>query len=1090
MDDYIEKIKRLLDKEMVRYVIAGGMTTGVNIVSFFFLRLVTDLSRSGANVIAIMLAIIFAYFANSLFVFKNENKKTMAVMAREFVSFVGVRLFAMLVEVVGTNLLCDSFMYNELVSKIVVQAVVLVINYLFSKCFVFKKEKRSIRSLVSDNFVAVISFAIPAVFMLVLWIVAEIGPFGGNSLTMVDSLHQYLPFFSDYHDKLVNEGSLFYTWDIGLGSNLLDIIAYYMSCPLNFIIVLFDREHIYIAMCILISLKIALSGMSMASYLGYRGGNKNNLLIVPFAVAYALNNYVIGYSWNLMWMDCIMILPVIMMGFERMMKDGSDYKLYVLGLFYGLLCNYYICFMICIFLVLQFLLTNHKSIYKTAEDVLRFTGTSVLAAMMAAFLLIPAYLGLNTTASATRVFPKWEWYGSIWDIVKQMFILTNPIKSQSFDGGVNLYCGTFAILLLGIYLFNTRIKWYDKLKTVVILVILMMSFNNKLLNYVWHGLHDQYGIPNRFSFLFIFVVLAAGYEALVKTDKSQLVGVSAGIIAAFGFFAYAGRNMELADYSATVTWVLLMLYAAAMVAIVFAKVKSRQIIAVVLAFLCMTEMIFSAAKGYESNGTVDINRYYSDAPQMEAAIASVKTKGFPYRMELNNTKVVDESIYHNMQGVSLFGSTVSNDLVNAMHALGFYTGANEFLFDGANPVSCAVLGIRYVFRRPEDYMSYDMSYADTVEGIDIYQNERSLNLGFMVDRRLLDWSSKTSNMFDSINSFVEKSTGIVGTFSQIYPEVETSSHDITINHSDRLSEYYALSDVSSGINSFSLWFNTTDEQNDLYIIANCNGISDVRIYVDDVEQNYDRLQYQTYHVGHLSKGTKVEIEYCFNKGVPENTSARLTVANLNKAAFDAAYDIWSRRQLKVSTFQDGYVKGNISVDEPGLLFTSIPYDSGWKAYVDKKEVEIKNVAGAFIALDMKPGNHKVEFKYFPRGLKSGIVLTVLGWFIFALLLSNSFVKKKNKKTKSKKKKQKAEDAGGYVEKAEAGGRDHENVSFGGEAGCEYSEENSGEAVKEALAEGRKGTARDMLNGMSADTCQDEADKKLAEALRIAGELKR
>ena len=75
---------------------------------------------------------------------------------------------------------------------------------------------------------------------------------------MVDSLHQYLPFFSDYHDKLVNEGSLFYTWDIGMGSNLLDIIAYYMACPLNFIIVLFSREHLYIAMCLLISIKIAL----------------------------------------------------------------------------------------------------------------------------------------------------------------------------------------------------------------------------------------------------------------------------------------------------------------------------------------------------------------------------------------------------------------------------------------------------------------------------------------------------------------------------------------------------------------------------------------------------------------------------------------------------------------------------------------------------------------------------------------------------------------------------------------------------------------------------------------------------------------
>ena len=66
-----------------------------------------------------------------------------------------------------------------------------------------------------------------------------------------------------------------------------------MACPLNFIIVLFSREHLYIAMCVLISIKIALSGMTMASYLGYKCRNKNNLLIIPFAVAYALSNYVI-----------------------------------------------------------------------------------------------------------------------------------------------------------------------------------------------------------------------------------------------------------------------------------------------------------------------------------------------------------------------------------------------------------------------------------------------------------------------------------------------------------------------------------------------------------------------------------------------------------------------------------------------------------------------------------------------------------------------------------------------------------------------------------------------------------------------------
>ena len=149
MKDIILNLKKLLDKEIVRYVIAGGMTTLVNLVSFMLLRAFTDLSRSAANVVAIMLAIIFAFFVNRFFVFVSDHRN-IVVLIREFVSFVGMRLFAMLVEVVGTNILCDSFRYNEFVSKIIIQVIVLVINYIFSKCFVFKKNKKSVKSALSD----------------------------------------------------------------------------------------------------------------------------------------------------------------------------------------------------------------------------------------------------------------------------------------------------------------------------------------------------------------------------------------------------------------------------------------------------------------------------------------------------------------------------------------------------------------------------------------------------------------------------------------------------------------------------------------------------------------------------------------------------------------------------------------------------------------------------------------------------------------------------------------------------------------------------------------------------------------------------
>ena len=78
------------------------------------------------------------------------------------------------------------------------------------------------------------------------------------------------------------------------------------------------------------------------------------------------------------------------------------------------------------------------------------------------------------------------------------------------------------------------------------------------------------------------------------------------------------------------------------------------------------------------------------------------------------------------------------------------------------------------------------------------------------------------------------------------------------------------------------------------------------------------------------------------------------------------------------------------------MFTSIPYDSGWTAYVDGRKTDIQTVAGAFIALDLEKGDHVIEFKYFPRGLKSGLIFTFAGWLVFALLMNAKSGSKKGK----------------------------------------------------------------------------------------------
>lgn len=72
-----------------------------------------------------------------------------------------------------------------------------------------------------------------------------------------------------------------------------------------------------------------------------------------FACAYAFSGYVAAYAWNIMWMDCILLAPLILLGLERLVKENRP-TLYYVTLAVSVLSNYYISIMICIFLVLWF----------------------------------------------------------------------------------------------------------------------------------------------------------------------------------------------------------------------------------------------------------------------------------------------------------------------------------------------------------------------------------------------------------------------------------------------------------------------------------------------------------------------------------------------------------------------------------------------------------------------------------------------------------------------------------------------------------------------------------------------------------------
>ena len=143
----MKKLKALIlhfyQNDVIRYVFFGGCTTLVNLVCFFVLRK-CRVELNIANLISIITAILFAYVVNSRYVFQDKCE-TFKDHIRPFCKFISARLVSMVIEVGGVWLLVEVCKMNDMAGKFITQFIVLALNYIFSKFFVFTtgKSKKS-----------------------------------------------------------------------------------------------------------------------------------------------------------------------------------------------------------------------------------------------------------------------------------------------------------------------------------------------------------------------------------------------------------------------------------------------------------------------------------------------------------------------------------------------------------------------------------------------------------------------------------------------------------------------------------------------------------------------------------------------------------------------------------------------------------------------------------------------------------------------------------------------------------------------------------------------------------------------------------
>lgn len=817
-----------------------------------------------------------------------------------------------------------------------------------------RRKKRQTTPFLKPRDGLLIAFFVPVLVMICIFVQRGIFPFGERCFLRTDMYHQYAPFFSEFQYKLRTGGSLLYSWDVGMGVNFAALYAYYLASPLNWLILLCPKKFIIEFMTIMIVLKIGLSGLSFAWYL--KKHSQNCILGVGFfGIFYALSGYMAAYSWNIMWLDCILLFPLIVYGLERLVKEQKG-MLYCVTLGLSILSNYYISIMTCLFLVLYFiaLLIMEKPgpVRKYVDSCVRFGIYSLLSGGLAAGILLPEIYALQSTASGDFDFPKaWSSYFPIFDMIARH--IGNVETEIGLDHWPNIYCGVAVFLFFLLYLACKKIAVKEKAVYCGLLLIFFASFSINALNFIWHGFHYPNSLPCRQSFIYIFLMLFICFRAYMYLDETPKKHIA---IAFWGSacFVLLAEKLVTQEHFHFIVYYVAIIFLAAYAGLMYLYKDGKR---TVCGFLALTLVAIEASINMSVTSVTTTSResYTSDNEEVRILKDSLQPASDFYRVEKKTRKTKNDGAWMNFPSVSLFSSTANADLSKFFKKLGCESSTNAYSITGSTPFVDSIFSVKYALYSEAVSNTELMMYLRESCGTYLYENLYTLPLGFVLSSDIEEnWQYEMDN------------------------PAEVQNDLCLVSGADEV-----LVDAGGTVNKNTFTF-TPDETGKYYVFVMNKKVKTVKAELPTGQKSFSNVDRgYLLELGNLAPGTEVKLT-ADEAGEQLNAIAY----RFSEDAMVQVYDRLNQSPMHLTSWKDTKLSGTVSAAKAGMLFTSIPFDKGWTVKVDGEKVETRKAFGAFLAIDVSAGDHVIDFSYVPKGLKTGglisggsIVILILLWFL-------------------------------------------------------------------------------------------------------------
>ena len=833
----------------------------------------------------------------------------------------------------------------------------------------------------NELIIYILAFLIPVLVMAVGCIKAEIYPFGDRTFLRNDMYHQYLQFFTSMYDKVKNGDGLAYSMQLGLGSNTASVFAYYLSSPLNLLVLLFPRDYIAEFLMLLVIMKMGFSGTSFAYYIR-KHFDTTDVGILFFSCAYALSGYMAAFQWNVMWLDVIVLAPLVLGALEELVSEGRGTK-YCIFLALSIFTNFYLSIMLCIFLVLYFAtLVLWKPWSVKWRRSLQFGCYSLSAGTMNAGLLIPVYYAMSNTERTSTAFPKKiEWYMNFFELIgRQCMKVSMEMSDLHWP---NIYCGAAIFLLVPLYALNRNISFKEKAGKLALVVLFWLSFMCNIPDFIWHGFNYPNSMPGRQGYLYIWLLLVIGYEVYhnlkdVRVWELLIAGaIGYGVVAVAAMkFAVDGSD----TWSYHLTLGLMRIYFAMILAYCICHIpqiqkeiaeqkwlvwfKKHQVMLKVLV-LCMVVVELSANM-YEtsirtSNRTSYNKFYFRHYDAMEWLRENDQSL---FRTEVFNRKTKNDGMMWHVNTTTLFASSADSRTRTFYEAMGMGAAKGTYWYDGATPLTSAMLGVKYMIGEDDTMENdlYTLVYSDG-DG-NLYECNYTLPMGYIVDTYLEDaWVTGDINSIATQNALGH----LLGIEEDLFVPVEATKES---------EQKYTI---------------TTKEASYVYVYLGENNVNKVKTTVGGKSKTYGQVSFDyLINVGLISAGATATVE-----GVEtEKGFSTFEAYKVNMAALEKILAVLGEETLNIIEHGEGYIKGDVTLADQGKLVISITMDEGWTLYVDGKETPVETFEDMFLAVTLEAGTHDIVLEYKTPGLLPGILISVAA---IAALIACIVLQRKQKK---------------------------------------------------------------------------------------------